>query len=87
MSVKEIFKNVVAWAFHGVDRTLYEYYSYKYLENKDDMLPPLSKDEKISKEQMGMAANHVMERMISRSEKYPFLRAPLRKNSIVPKIE
>ena len=92
MNIKKIFKNAGARFFHGVDRAFYEYFSWKYLDaqNKpnnasNDLISSLDEG-KISTEQSSVAANHFFDRMVSRSEEFPFLRAPQRKNSVVPAI-
>lgn len=90
MSIKQVFKNVGAWICHSVDRGLYEYFSWKYMDsqnkienNSNTLLPTLGEVE-ISEEQSSLAANHSFERMVFRSKEHNFLRAPQRKNAVIP---
>ena len=74
---------------HGIDRLRYEYLSYQYLQVTAELKLDPSEDMNeyhLSEKGLTIAVNRVFDRMVSRSEEFPFLRAPQRKNSVVPAI-
>ena len=93
MGIKKIFQNAVACLCHGVDRLMYEYFSYQYIKITKDA--ELLKDESVeniytnplTEEGVCLAANRVLDRMIDRATNFPFLRMPDRKNAVVPMVK